>query len=103
MNPELIGGVAALLSVVSFMPQAWKVIRTRKTDQLATPMWVLNFAGFILWTVYGVVLGKWAIIIPNAICTVLSGFILTMKLVSTPTKHAIADALDPTNKPPDPG
>jgi MtN3 and saliva related transmembrane protein len=97
MTASVIGAVAAVLSVASFVPQAWKVIRTRKTDQLSTPMWILNFTGFILWTVYGFTLENWALIVPNSICALLSGFILVMKLVSPPTKHAIAGALDPTS------
>jgi len=99
MTATVIGAVAAVLSVISFMPQAWKIIRTRKTDELATPMWVLSLSGFILWAIYGFALGKWAIIVPNLICAVLAGFILVMKLVASPTKHAIADALDPMNTP----
>jgi MtN3 and saliva related transmembrane protein len=90
-----LGVLAAIASVVSFVPQAWKVIRTRKTAELATMMWVLNVVGFVLWTAYGVALGMWAIAVPNAICLVFSGFILAMKLVSPPTRHRIADALDP--------
>ena len=91
----IIGIAAALLSVVSFLPQAWKIIRTRKTDELATGMWMLNVVGFGLWATYGILLGVWAIVVPNLVCLVLSGFILTMKLVSPRTRHAIADVLDP--------
>jgi MtN3 and saliva related transmembrane protein len=91
----LLGVVAAIVSVISFLPQAWRVIRTRKTAELATMMWVLNVVAFGLWTTYGVELHIWAIIIPNAICLVFSGFILAMKLVSPRTRHAIADVLDP--------
>ena len=90
-----LGVLAATASVVSFVPQAWKVIRTRKTGELATMMWVLNVVGFTLWTAYGIGLGVWAIVVPNAICLVFAGFILAMKLVSPPTRHRIADALDP--------
>lgn len=95
MTP-IIGAIAAVLSVTSFVPQVWKLIRTRKTDDLAASMWILNFTGFVLWTTYGVLHGAWELIVPNAICAVLSGFILVMKLVATPTKHAIADTLTRT-------
>lgn len=91
----MIGALAALLSIVAFLPQAWRIIRTRKTDELATGMWVVNVVAFALWTVYGIDRGAWPIIVPNVICMVLSAFILTMKLVSSRTRHAIADKLDP--------
>jgi MtN3 and saliva related transmembrane protein len=95
MLVTILGVLAAAISVASFVPQSWRVIRTRKTDELATMMWVLNVVGFGLWSIYGVALGKWAIVIPNAICWVFSVFILVMKLVSSRTRHAIADVLDP--------
>jgi MtN3 and saliva related transmembrane protein len=95
-----IGAIAATLSVASFVPQAWKVIRTRKTDQLSAPMWVMSFTGFVLWTTYGVLQGAWALIVPNAICAVFAGFILIMKLLPPRSKHAVADALDPTHDQP---
>jgi MtN3 and saliva related transmembrane protein len=91
-----IGVLAAALSVTSFVPQAWRVIRTRETKDLATPMWIMNVAGFALWTTYGVLIETWPIIVPNAICFVLAAFILTMKLASRPTKERIADAMTPS-------
>ncbi|MEO7731257.1 MAG: SemiSWEET family transporter [Kofleriaceae bacterium] len=96
MMATILGVLAATASVVSFVPQAWKVVRTRKTDELATGMWILNVVGFSLWTAYGITRGVWAIIVPNAICLVFAAFILAMKLVSSSTKHAIADKLDPS-------
>jgi MtN3 and saliva related transmembrane protein len=95
MIATILGVLAASVSVASFLPQAWRVIRTRQTGELATMMWVLNVVGFGLWGLYGITLGAWAIVIPNAICWLFSGFILAMKLVSSRTRHAIADVLDP--------
>jgi MtN3 and saliva related transmembrane protein len=89
----IIGGIAATLSVSSFVPQAWRVIRTRDTKALATPMWIMNVLGFALWTAYGAMIGTWPIIIPNAICFVLAAFILMMKVVPRRTKDRIADAV----------
>jgi len=94
----IVGGVAATLSVTSFAPQVWKVIKTRKVDELATGMWLLNVSGFALWTVYGVLRGGWTIIVPNVLCGAFAAFILVMKLVSPPTRHTVADALDPSVK-----
>lgn len=95
MTALAIGVLAATLSVTSFVPQAWRVIRTRETKDLATPMWIMNVAGFALWTTYGALTGAWPIIVPNAICFVLAAFILVMKLASRPTRDRIADAVTP--------
>jgi MtN3 and saliva related transmembrane protein len=90
-----IGVLAAVLSVTSFVPQAWRVIKTRETKDLATPMWVMNVIGFALWTTYGVLIRTWPIVAPNAICCALAAFILVMKLAPKPTKQRIADAIAP--------
>lgn len=91
----VIGVLAAMLSVASFVPQSWRVIRTRKTEGLATMMWVINVVAFGLWTTYGAALRAWEIAVPNVICLGFSMFILAMKLAPSRTRHAIADALDP--------
>ncbi len=92
----VIGYVAAALSVTAFLPQAWKVIKTRETKELSAPMWILETVAFALWIAYGVAMEALPIIIPNVLCCLLSVFILTMKLVPHHTKHKIADKLDPS-------
>ena len=82
MNATVVGVAAAVLSVVSFVPQAWKIWKTRDAQGLSTKMCVFNTSAFALWTTYGALLHAWPIIAPNAICFVLAGFILTMKLRS---------------------
>jgi MtN3 and saliva related transmembrane protein len=95
MEIVVIGTAAAIASMASFAPQAWRIIKTRKTDELSLAMWVTSVIGFGLWTTYGVLLGQWPLIVENAVCVVLAGFILMMKLLPTRHVHAVADALDP--------
>jgi MtN3 and saliva related transmembrane protein len=87
--------VAAALSIIGFIPQAWRIVKTRDTSSLSTPMWIGESAAFALWITYGVMLEKLPIIIPNAICLILSVFILFMKVAPKRTKEHVADALDP--------
>ena len=91
----IIGSLAAIASTVSFTPQAWKIIRTRDTEAISAPMYAITVVGFALWTGYGRLLGQWPIIITNSICFMLSGFILTMKLLPPRKRDKVADALDP--------
>ncbi|MBA3457811.1 MAG: hypothetical protein H0T42_32310 [Deltaproteobacteria bacterium] len=91
----IVGYIAAALSVTAFAPQAWKIIKTRDTSGLATPMWILEVCAFATWIVYGVLLGEWPIIIPNVLCFLIAAFILMMKLVPHQTREKIADAVDP--------
>jgi MtN3 and saliva related transmembrane protein len=52
-----------------------------------------------LWTAYGVLLAQWPLIATNAICLLLSAFILAMKILPRRRKEAVAEALDPDTSP----
>lgn len=90
-----IGYLAALCSMASFAPQAWKIIRTRDTASISAPMYVLTVGGFALWLTFGVVKGEWPIAVSNGMCLVLSAFILVMTLLPRRMKNEVIDALDP--------
>jgi MtN3 and saliva related transmembrane protein len=91
-----VGSFAAIASTASFAPQAWQIIRSRKTRDISTGMYVLTVGGFALWMTYGVTIRAWPLIAANSICLVLSAFILGMKLLPPRKKEEIAKALDPT-------
>jgi MtN3 and saliva related transmembrane protein len=87
---------AATLSMVSFVPQPWAIIRTRNTDGISVRMYLITVAGFIAWLLYGVLLTQGAIIVQNIICLGLSSFILTMKLLPQKQKEVVSEALTST-------
>jgi MtN3 and saliva related transmembrane protein len=91
----LVGGLATLCSTTSFVPQAWKVIRTRDTEAISAGMYAVTVAGFSLWLTYGLLLWQWPLILTNGICLVLSAFILAMKLLPRRQKEKVAESLDP--------
>jgi MtN3 and saliva related transmembrane protein len=93
---HVVGYLAAALGVSAFMPQVWRVIKTRDTTSLSTAMWVFNSVAFAMWISYGVMLGEWPIILPNVLCLLMSVFILIMNLVGSRTRNRIANALDPS-------
>ena len=92
----VVGGIAAVLSTVSFVPQAAKIIRSRDTSSISTGMYAVTVAGFTLWTAYGAMQTAWPLIASNGICLILSAFILIMKLLPQHEKEKVADAVDVT-------
>lgn len=88
-----LGLLAAALTIASFLAQTGKIIKTRDTKALATPTWIMSTVAFALWVGYGVVLGAWPIIIPNAICFVLAAFILALKLMPRRKRDDVIDKL----------
>ena len=93
---QIVGTAGAIASVISFTPQAWRIIRCRSTEGLSGPMYALTVLAFACWMTFGILQGLWAMIIPNAICLVFAGFILVM--IALPQRKAVqvAEALDPT-------
>jgi len=92
---DFIGWLATGASTVSFTPQAWKIIRTRRTQDISTGMYVLTVSGFLLWAVYGSMLAAWPLVTTNGVCLMLSSFILAMKLLPRRKRETVAAALDP--------
>jgi MtN3 and saliva related transmembrane protein len=92
-----IGYLAALCSMTSFTPQAWKIIKTRNTAGLSAPMYAIAVVCFALWLIFGTMKSEWPIIIPNFVCLGLAAFILlmTMTLLPRAKKDVVADVLDP--------
>ena len=93
---NVVGTLATICSTTSFVPQAWKVVRTRDTSAISKRMYAITVTGFSLWLAYGLLLGQWPLIVTNGICLALSAFILLMKVMPRPQKEAVARALDPT-------
>lgn len=93
---QVTGGLAALASTTSFLPQAWKVIRSRDTEAISAGTYGVTVVGFALWLGYGWMLGQWPLILTNGICLALSAFILAMTLLPRRGKEKVAAALDPS-------
>ena len=92
---SLIGSAATCASVLSFFPQALKVIKTRDTSGISAKMYAITVAGFTMWTAYGIMLPAYPLIVANGICLLLSGFILVMNLAPVRTKGEIGEQIDP--------
>lgn len=88
----LIGVGAAICSMTSFIPQAWKIARSGETRDVSRRMYLLSVTGFGLWITYGVMNSDWPIIVTNCVCGLLSLFILGMTLVSHETREKIKEA-----------
>lgn len=77
---EIVGYVAGILTTISFLPQAIKIIKTRDTSGISLLMYFLLTIGVVLWAIYGILLGKLEIIVPNLITLIFSGIILYIKV-----------------------
>ena len=77
---DWIGSAAATLTTTAFIPQAWKIWRTRHTADISLGMYTLFTLGVALWLAYGILLASWPIIIANSVTLLLAGAVLVMKM-----------------------
>ena len=76
---DIIGTLAALCSMASFVPQIVKIWRERDAEQVSLRMYVVTVTGFSLWIAYGVMSGSWPVTASNTVCLILSAMILLLK------------------------
>lgn len=77
---EFTGFAAAICTTVSFLPQAIKTLRTRKTEDISIFMYILLTVGVSLWLVYGFFIDSIPIIAANAISLLFVFPTLIMKI-----------------------
>jgi len=77
---DLIGTLAAVLTTISFLPQAMHTFRTKDVRGISLGMYSAFTLGVAMWLVYGLMLGAWPVVIANIITLALASAILVMKL-----------------------
>ncbi len=77
---QVLGVGAALCSTISFAPQVIKIYRDKAAESVSLRMYALTVTGFSLWIAYGLFLKSWQLVVSNAICLLLSGAILALKM-----------------------
>lgn len=80
IDPLVVGYIATVLSVVAFVPQVVKSVRTKSTNDLSLGMYIVFTASQVFWFAYGVMLLAWPIMVANAINFVLASIILIHKI-----------------------
>jgi MtN3 and saliva related transmembrane protein len=80
MNQETLGLIAGTFTTASFIPQVWKIWKTRSARDLSWLMLAVFSAGTFLWLLYGIAAGSMSIIVANTITFPLSLLMCGMKL-----------------------
>ncbi|MBR0799815.1 hypothetical protein JQ615_31035 [Bradyrhizobium jicamae] len=75
-----IGGIAALLASLSYIPQVRKAWPRGSTDHLSLGMLAALTLGLSLWVLYGFLRHDWVIVCANAVGAVLAGIVLGCKI-----------------------
>ena len=78
---EIVGWLASISLVLGYLPQAFQTIRTRDTDGIALPTFLMMAIGGICFMIQGWMLGKEGIFlfVTNLITTICSLIIFGIK------------------------
>ena len=80
MTPaDIVGTLAALCSMASFVPQIVKIRRDGQAESVSLQMYVVTVTGFCFWIGYGVMTRSWPVAASNTVCLILSGIVLGLK------------------------
>lgn len=77
---EYLGFVAAACTTVSFVPQAFKIIREKDTAAISLPTYAIFAVGLSLWLVYGILVHSTPVMVANALTLIPALVILGMKI-----------------------
>ncbi len=72
--------MASICMVLGYLPQAWHTIRTRNTDGIAMPTFLLLGAGSVFFVIQGLLLSNWPLVVTNAITTISSAIVFGIKV-----------------------
>ena len=79
-SADWLGSVAGFCTTVAFLPQVFKVWRTRSARDVSLGMYAVFTLGVVCWLAYGWLLMIWPIIIANIVTLVLVALVIAMKL-----------------------
>jgi len=78
--PTLLGSVAAVCTTAAFIPQVVRVYRLRRADEISLGTFSVFAVGTFVWTIFGVLIDSWPIILANSITFALALVIVLLKV-----------------------
>lgn len=77
---DIVGYLASICMVCGYLPQAIYTIRTRQTDAIALPTFLLLCLGSIFFVIQGLMLDNIPLVLTNTVTTVASFIVFAIKM-----------------------
>lgn len=77
---DICGWVASIGLILGYLPQAIQTIRTRKTDGISLPGFIMMAIGCFAFVIQGILIGNFYLLITNLITFVCSVIIFGIKM-----------------------
>ena len=75
-----LGFLAAILSTSAFIPQVYKVVKTKNTTDISLGMYIIFIAGIGCWLVYSFLIFNIPMISANIATIILAGIVMFYKI-----------------------
>jgi len=85
-NADIIASIAAFFTMLGYVPQAIKTIKTKDTKGISFWMYFFTIIGVIFWLIFGLMIGNVPMIFKNVTVIILGGIVLWIK-----TSHILRD------------
>lgn len=83
----IVGSLAAICMVCGYLPQAIYTIRTRDTDGIAMPTFLLMFFGSVFFVIQGFLIMNIPLVVTNLITAVCAGIVFCIKIYNDHFKN----------------
>ncbi|MBS3105242.1 PQ-loop repeat-containing protein [Candidatus Woesearchaeota archaeon] len=80
MIEDIIGYIAGIVIIISWIPQVVKSYRTKSVNDLSSMMIVLIITGTILWIIYALLVKDKPVLAVNAVLAILISYLLYLKI-----------------------
>lgn len=77
---NIVGTAAAICMILGYLPQAIATIRTRDTDGIAVPTFLMMGLGSLFFIIQGILMGNWPLAVTNIITFVCSAIVFGIKM-----------------------
>lgn len=77
---SIFGYTAAFCMIFGYLPQAIATIRTRDTDGIAMPTFMMLGLGSLFFVLQGILMSNWPLVITNVITLVCSVIVFVIKI-----------------------
>jgi MtN3 and saliva related transmembrane protein len=67
MQWELVGYIAGLLTMFAFVPQIYKMFKTKSVDDISLPTYLQILLGVFLWFIYSLLIKDKPMILSNTV------------------------------------
>lgn len=78
---DILGLVATVFTTSSFVPQVWKIWKSKDVSGISLPTYLIITIGLFLWLVYGILKADMPLMVANAVMVVLTAAITIMKIM----------------------